>query len=71
MVYYLLAYFCLRRFTMLQVTMNFEEPTEKRRRMDVLVDYGHGVDIQMLQHENLILKQQMQELKKQVWCPFV
>jgi len=46
--------------------MNFEEPAEKRRRVDLLVDYSHGVDIQMIQHENMILKQQMQELKKQV-----
>jgi len=32
----------------LQVTKGFEEPMEKRRRLDVVnVDYGHGIDFQV------------------------
>ena len=37
---------------LLQVTMGFEEPMEKRRRLDVVaLDYGHGVDFQV-KHKN-------------------
>ena len=46
--------------------MGYDGPFEKRRRMDVVVDYGPEMDIGMIQHENIILKQQMAQLKKQV-----
>ena len=48
--------------------MGYDGPFEKRRRMDVVLDYGPELemDIGMIQHENIILKQQMAQLKKQV-----